>query len=56
MVRESQARLEDCRHLSADLRNQLEAAQTAQARAEEERTAVIAVLGWRAKRRLARLP
>jgi chromosome segregation ATPase len=56
MARESQARLQDCRQLNADLRGQLESAQAAQARAEQERTAVIAALGWRAKRRLARLP
>jgi chromosome segregation ATPase len=52
-LREAQSRLEDRRQLIEDLRTRLDAAQSAQARAEQERTAVIEALGRRAKRRLS---
>jgi chromosome segregation ATPase len=56
IAREAQARLEECRQSSVDLRDRLKAAEAAQVRAEQERAAVIAALGWRAKRRMAQAP
>jgi predicted nucleic acid-binding Zn-ribbon protein len=54
-LREAQARLEERQHLVEDLRARLEAARTAQSRAEQERAVVIEALGRRAKRRLGGL-
>jgi chromosome segregation ATPase len=55
-LREAQGRLEERQRLVEDLRGRLEAAQAAQSRAEQERTAVIEALGRRAKRRLGAAP
>ena len=52
--REWQARLDDSRSLIAELRARLAVAEEALARAEEERAAVIAALGRRAKKELRR--
>jgi len=51
-LQEAQKRLADRDATVGDLRKRCEAAQVAQARAEQERTAIIAALGWRVKRRL----
>ena len=51
--RASQARLEEGRRLITELRDRLTSAEEARARAEQERAAVIAVLGRRARRHLA---
>ncbi|GAA5200197.1 hypothetical protein GCM10023322_77530 [Rugosimonospora acidiphila] len=52
-LRESQARLKERQQVIDDLRKRLDTVQAAQARAEQERSAVIEALGRRAKRRLA---
>jgi chromosome segregation ATPase len=51
-LREAQKRLSDRDQVIDDLRDRLQLAQSAQARAEQERTAIISALGWRVKRRL----
>jgi chromosome segregation ATPase len=51
-LHEAQKRLSDREHTIEDLRDRLDLAQASQARAEQERTAIIAALGWRVKRRL----
>ncbi|MQA25666.1 MAG: hypothetical protein GEU94_09365 [Micromonosporaceae bacterium] len=51
-ARELRARLEERLHLVEELRDRLKTAKDDKARAEQERAAVIASLGWRAKRRL----
>lgn len=51
-LREGQTRVEEWRGLVAQMRARLEVAEQALARAENERSAVIAALGWRARRRL----
>lgn len=51
-VREAQTRVEEIKRLMAELRQRVESAEAARARAEDERAAVIAALGWRARRRL----
>ncbi|HEY1487947.1 MAG TPA: hypothetical protein VGF84_17710 [Micromonosporaceae bacterium] len=53
-VREIQKRMADRDHTIAELRRRLERAHAAQDRAEQERAAVIAALGRRARRRLVR--
>ena len=50
--REWQGRLDESRRLVADLRQRLEQAEAAVRRASEERAAVIAALGRKARRRL----
>lgn len=51
-ARELRARLEERQHLVEELRDRLKSAKDDKARADQERTAVIASLGWRAKRKL----
>ena len=51
--REWQGRLEESRRMIAELRDRLAAAEAARVRAEEERQAVIAALGRKARRHLA---
>ena len=51
--REWQGRLEESRRMIAELRDRLAAAEAARVRAEEERQAVIAALGRKARRQLA---
>lgn len=51
--REWQGRLEESRRMIAELRDRLTTAEAARARAEEERQAVIAALGRKARRHLA---
>lgn len=51
-IREAQARVEESKRLMDELRKKAELAEAARSRAEDERTAVIAALGWRARRRL----
>lgn len=51
--REWQGRLEESRRMIAELRDRLGAAEAARVRAEEERQAVIAALGRKARRHLA---
>ena len=51
--REWQGRLEESRRMIAELRDRLSAAEAAKVRAEEERQAVIAALGRKARRHLA---
>ena len=51
-LQEAQKRLADRDAAVGELRKRCDAAQVAQARAEQERTAIIAALGWRVKRRL----
>lgn len=51
--REWQGRLEESRRMTAELRDRLAVAEAARVRAEEERQAVIAVLGRKARRHLA---
>ena len=51
--REWQGRLEESRRMIAELRDRLTAAEAARIRAEEERQAVIAALGRKARRHLA---
>ena len=50
--REWQGRLEESRRMIAELRDRLSAAEAARVRAEEERQAVIAALGRKARRQL----
>ncbi|MQA25578.1 MAG: hypothetical protein GEU94_08905 [Micromonosporaceae bacterium] len=51
-AREAQARVEERRQLIENLQSRLDAAEEQRARAEQERAAVIASMGWRARRRL----
>ena len=51
--REWQGRLEESRRMITELRDRLAAAEAARVRAEEERQAVIAALGRKARRHLA---
>lgn len=51
-TRELQARAEERQHLVEELRDRLKSALDDKARADQERAAVIASLGWRAKRKL----
>lgn len=51
-ARELRARLEERQHLVEELRDRLKSAKDDKVRADQERAAVIASLGWRAKRKL----
>ena len=55
-TRAAQARLEERGHVVAELRDRLERAERALTTAEQERAAVVAALGWRARRQLRTTP